>query len=268
MIEDVIKEMADNRSKLAERLSFCDANIWMGSPKGFPLAKEMMPSELPAVLARFHINGGLISHWRGCTVSAQEGNAALAEIESELPENCHILCTGLPLYPKDSGILPGLSSIPEATRGVRIFPATHKFELTKWVVGQLCKWLTDRRMPLFIQHTEFNWNMLRELASEFPDLTIIVETQPQKILYHTRTLFPLMNECPNIMLETSNFIGSGFMEFAVREFGGGRLIFGSFLPVNDPLAPMGMLLDANISESDKKLIAGGTLRRIVEEVRL
>ena len=260
--------MANNRSKLAAELSFYDANIWMGSLKGFPLAKEMPHSELPAVLSHYHIKGGLISHWRGCTVSAQEGNAALAEIEAELPENCNIICTGLPLYPKDSGILPGISSMPESTRGVRIFPVTHKFEFTKWVVGPLCRWLADRRMPLFIWHTELKWNLLKELASEIPDLTIIVETQPQKILYHTRTLFPLMKECHNILLETSNFIGSGFMEFAVRELGAERLLFGSFLPVNDPLAAMGMLLDANISESDKKMIAGGTLRRIIEEVRL
>jgi uncharacterized protein len=107
-----------------------------------------------------------------------------------------------------------------------------------------------------------------EIAKAFPKLPIVIETQVQKILYHTRPLFALMRDCRNVLLETSNFVGAGFMEYAVRGFGAERLLFGSFLPVNDPLVAMGMVLDAGIPEEQKALIAGGNLRRLISEVQI
>ena len=53
----------------------------------------------------------------------------------------------------------------------------------------------------------------------------------------------------------------------MREFGAERLLFGSFLPVSDPLVPIGMVLDADLSEEEKRLIAGDNLRRLLEGVR-
>jgi hypothetical protein len=174
--------------------------------------------------------------------------------------------TGLPLLPGEDGPLPGVGAVPEKVKAARIFPKTHNFPLAAWCIGGLCEWLASRRMPLFIWHTELDWKSMYELARAFPKLQIVVETQTQKILYHTRPLFALMRDCRNVRLELSNFAGQGFIEYAVREFGAERLIFGSFLPVNDPLVPMGMVLDAKISEAEKALIAGGNLRRIVNEV--
>ena len=37
--------------------------------------------------------------------------------------------------------------------------------------------------------------------------------------------------------------------------------------MNDPLVPMGMILDAEISEAEKAMIAGGNLRALMDEVR-
>ena len=127
----------------------------------------------------------------------------------------------------------------------------------------LCRWLKKHKLPLFIWHTEISWESLYRLARLFPDLPIILETQTKKILYHTRNLFSIMRECPNVYVETSNFTGSGYIEYTVREFGAGRLIFGSFLPVNDPFVAIGMVLDADIDEKEKKFIASENLFRLV-----
>ena len=263
-----IRSMAQERRQLAGRLQFHDANLWLGQPKGFPLATELPVAQLAGTLARYQLCGGLVSHWRAAAVSAQDGNAALAEIEPQLPPHCYTVMAGLPLYPEDSGLLPGRSALPASVRGVRIFPVTHRFDLAPYCVGSLCDWLAARHLPLFIWHTELDWRALWELARAFPALPIVVETQTQKILYHTRRLFPLMRDCPNVRIEISNFVGAGFLEFAVREFGAERLLFGSFLPVNDPLVPMGLVLDADLSDQDKATIAGGALRRLVAEVRV
>jgi predicted TIM-barrel fold metal-dependent hydrolase len=76
-----------------------------------------------------------------------------------------------------------------------------------------------------------------------------------------------MRDRANVRVELSNFAGQGFVEYAVKHFGAERLIFGSFLPMNEPLVPMGLVVDAVISEEEKTLIAGENLRRLVSEVR-
>lgn len=259
--------MADDRGKRLRKLCVFDAGIWMGQPAGFPLAEELKPDQLKSVFKKYHISGGLVSHWRGLTVSAQEGNTALERVVGCFPPDVYFIWTGLPLYPPEPGPLPGQGGkLPDKVRGVRIFPAHAHFPLAKWTIGSLCAWLIKRRMPLFIWHTELDWGNLRLLAQDFPELNIIVESQTQKILYHTRPLFALMKERSNIMLEISNFAGPGFIEFAVKEFGAERLIYGSFLPMNDPFVPVGMILDAEISDSEKALIAGGNLRKLTGTV--
>ena len=263
---DIERMVADRRSQ-AERLRFFDAEIWLGRPAGFPCAPEITVEEIPQILQERYLTGGLVSHWRSATYSAQEANQALLDAMANAGENLYAVWTGLPLFPQEDGPLPGVGDLPEIVRAVRIFPKAHKFPMTEWCIGSLCEWLIDRKLPLFVWHTEMDWPSLYQLARAFPALSIVVESQVQKILYHTRALFPLMRDCRNVLVELSNFAGQGFVEYAVREFGPERLIFGSFLPVSDPLVPIGMVLDSAISDADRKLIAGDNLRRLIGEGR-
>ena len=262
--DGMIDAMARQRRELAQGLEFADASVWLGPPQGFPLAREMLAGEIGAAFDRHFIRSGLVSHWHATVLSPQDGNRALEAAAPLLPRSCGVIWTGLPLLAGEAEPLPGLSAVPERLGGVRIFPKTHRFPLAAWVLGPLCEWMSERQLPLFIWHTELDWSALRELARAFPALPVVVESQPQKILYHARPLFTLMGECPNLLVETSNFVGQGFVEHAVGRFGGERLLFGTFLPVGDPLVPIGMLVDADIAAADKALIAGGNLRRLLQ----
>jgi len=265
--DEAIGNMARERRELAQRLRFFDCSVWLGRPQGFPLAREVAPQHLGEALARHHLTGALISSWRGKVVSPQDGNAQLDEVATSLPEECSVVWTGAPLNPGEREPLPGVGELGGKARGVRLFPKSHNFPLVSWTVGPLCEYLVARGLPLFLWHTELDWRDLFGLAGEFPGLSIVVETQTQKILYHTRPLFALMRERPNVFVELSNFAGAGFIEYAVREFGAERLVYGSFLPVSDPFVPMGMVLDADIPEEDKALIAGANLRRLIGGAR-
>ena len=270
MCEQWARKLSDDYRERAVQLNIFDCSIWLGSPEGFPLAREMIFKKLEKEMSDFFITGGLISHWLGKTLSAQAGNHDLEEKAGMFPENMYGIWTGLPFYPSPSGPgpVPGKGRPHRSIRGVRIFPASHNYVPEEWVIGTLCEWLIRYNLPLFIWHTEINWPSLHKLAVHYPPLTIIVETQTKKILYHARMLFTLMRECSNILVETSNFAGQGYIEYAVKEFGAERLIFGSFMPVNDPLVPTGMIIDADIEEKDKLLIASGNIKRIIEEVHL
>jgi hypothetical protein len=268
MIEERIRKMTQERLELAKKLRFYDCNLWLGRPEGFPLAEEILPERVSEVLEKRLVTGGLVSHWRGKTVSAQQGNESVLQDLRGQSKDLFAVWTGLPLFPAELGPVPGSTETPKEVRGVRIFPKSHHFPLTEWCIGSLCEWLIARRMPLFIWHTELDWPPMYQIAKTFPKLSIVIETQVQKILYHIRPLFLLMRDCRNVLLEISNFVGPGYIEYAAREFGAERLIFGSFLPVNDPFVAMGMVLDSEVPEEQKTLIAGGNLRRLVSEVRI
>ncbi len=263
MIETRIQEMAIRRRELARRLDAFDANLWLGQPQGFPLAVGCGADALKGAMAGHFIGGGLVSHWRGKTVSPQEGNGALETAGIDWSgTSLHAMWTGLPPYPREGGLLPGPDSLPAHVRAVRVFPKTCGFPLAEWSIGLLVKCLIKQGCPLFIWHTELDWQDLYRLGKAYPQLRIVVESQPRKIIYQIRPLFALMRDCPNVLLEISNLTGPCF-ESALRCFGPERLIFGSFLPMNDPRVPLGMILDAEMPEADRKLVAGGNLRRII-----
>jgi hypothetical protein len=265
-IEKEIARLADDRRHGMSRLDFFDAEAWLGKPVGFPLAQEMSRQEVASAMAMFGIRGCCHSHWSGHTVSAQEGNRALLAEALDAGPGFRAIWTGLPLFPVEDGPLPGHTAPPPSVCGVRLFPKTHNYPLSDWVVGGLCEWLIRHRLPLLVWHEETGWDSLRALAVVFPGLVIVVETQVRKVFYHLRPLFALMRDCPNVMLETSNLTGIDSIEYAVRAFGAERLLFGSFLPANDPLAAMGMIADADLPEEGKRLVAGGNLRRLIEGI--
>jgi len=267
MPQQVLTQMADDRRSRANDLGLLDAGMWLGRPRGFPLAREVPAAELPGLMARYFTRGGLVSHWRGAAESAQAGNACLGPCTAGWGEDLHAVWTALPMTPGQSGPLPGVDELPPHVGAARVFPRTHSFAPVDWCVGSLLRYLVEHRLPLLVWHTEIDLRDLHHLARAFPDLPVIVESQTRKIIYHTRTLFSLMEDCPNVMVELSNLVGQGLLEYVVNRFGAERLIYGSFLPVNDPLVPIGMLLDADITSADRALIAGGNLRRLMGEVR-
>lgn len=267
-IESVIETEASARLGRVKNLHLFDANMWLGKPKGFPLTEELSENGLEEVMNRYNLEEGLVSSWDGATLSSQDGNRALEKASENLPDRVRIIWNGLPLLPREQDPLPGFGKPMEKTAGVRLFPKTHRYLLKPWVVGTLCDWCVQFHVPLFLWHVEIEWDWVHDLARAFPDLTIIIESQWQKILYHNRNLYSLMESCSNICLETSNFAGQDFLQHGVKTFGPDRFLFGSFLPMNDPLVSVGMILDADISEEGKQMIAGDNLRNLLKEVRL
>jgi len=267
VIEDEINSNLKNiikaKKALIKELPWFDANIWLGQPAFFPLAKELTADSLGRILDKYSMRGALVSHWDSVRFSAQEGNEALLKIDGSLPENVYTVWTGLPTTPEEQPPLPGTGKPHPRVRGIRVFPKTHQYQLAPWVVGVLCEWCISYRLPLFIWHVEIEWDDVYNLAKTFPGLNIVIETQWQKIIYHLRDLFNLMKACRNIFVESSNLIGQDNVSYFVKSLAADRILFGSFLPVNDPYAGMGMILDADISRSDMEKVAGLNLKSLI-----
>ena len=261
MIEDQIREMATERTAALRAMRPFDAGLWLGRPEGFPLARELTAGTLGEAMQACGITGGLVSHWDGKTRSPQHGNARL--LAEDLPAGTYRAVTGLPLFPPEGGPLPGAGDLPENVRAVRLFPRTHGYPLAGWILRTLIEWMIGRGLPLFAWHTELQWTELYSFAREYPSLSMIVESQPRKIIYHARPLLALLKACPNVSLEISNATGP-LIGMALEQLGPDRLVYGSFLPANDPLVPLGILLDSGLSPADCRRVAGDNLRRLVE----
>ena len=262
-----IEQIAARLRAQVEELNLFDVNLWLGQPDYFPLAVALRAEELVPAMGEYAIRGGLVSHWDGVRLSPQDGNQVLCDADAALPSDVWTIWVGLPLGPREQGPIPAAGAPNSRMRGIRLFPRTHHFQLSPWVVGSLCEWSASRRLPLFLWHTEIDWESLHQIATAFPNLTIVVETQWQKILYRNRDLFSLLDACGNVLVESSNLLGQDFVAWVVRHWGARRILFGSFLPAADPYSAIGMILDADISRDEKALIAGGNARAIVQRVR-
>lgn len=248
-------------------MNILDAGSWLGKSSDFPLMEEGTPELISGIHSAMGIREALISHWADGRYSPDESNSILLESLSGR-ENWHGIITALPFTAGNSG--NGLNRKlfgSKKVAGARIYPATFRHSPSCWCIGPLCEILSERKMPLFIFHTEASFDDLHNIAVNFPALKIIVETQPKKIIYHSRSLLPLMKKCLNILADISNLTAPGLLELFVENIGCGRLIFSSFLPANDPLVPAGILIGSRIGKKEKVSIAGDNMRRILEEIK-
>ena len=132
------------------------------------------------------------------------------------------------------------------------------------IVGGMIETLCEFKLPLMVWQTQINWDDIDAVCSAYPELQLILEGNPQKILYHNRRIYALLEKHSNFKLETHNVIGYLGVEDIVKRFSADRLIFGSYMPYWDPNASMMAVTHARISNMDKEKIAHGNLMQIIK----
>lgn len=101
-----------------------------------------------------------------------------------------------------------------------------------------------------------------ELAQRFPDVTIIMAHMHGAGYRGILDIAPY----PNILVDTSGGDPeSTVVEFAVRELGAERIVFGSDVPGRSFGIQLGKVLGADISDAAKALILYGNMERIFRE---
>ncbi len=264
-----VEAWAERYEREKRALSFFDCNLWLGRPSipgfstGFDLAHLLLRIE------RYAIASGIVSHFAAQMEAPHRVNDwLLGRLES-----CDSLWGGLVLT---LDLPPGFATWDEylghalarKARLVRLFPKSHRFSLQPWCSGELLEALAGRRVPLALWHTEVSWEEVRGLCLAYPDLPVIMEGWPQKILYHNRCYYPLLAQHTNLYLELHNLNNYLGLEDIVRRFGAGQLLYGSHMPLCDPNAPQMMVTGARITDRDKASIAHGNMERLLSEVQI
>ena len=100
---------------------------------------------------------------------------------------------------------------------------------------------------------------LARLAQRFPQASLICGHSGGDWELGVRAI----RACPNVLLE---FAGSdphsGMVDYAIRELGVDRLVWGGHGPGRSYATELGKVLDADVSKADRMKILGGNLRRI------
>ena len=149
-------------------------------------------------------------------------------------------------------------------RAARMMPKAHGFPLGKEVCGPLLSALQEARIPLFFEVAQLDLEGAIGLAKEYPRLPIVLCGVAWA---SDRILFARMGEVPNLHLETWAFQGHRAYERFVAAFGSERLLFGTDLPNRSPGAARMMACYEQISEQDRRNIAGENLLRLLKGVK-
>lgn len=130
--------------------------------------------------------------------------------------------------------------------------------------GQLYEQMIRHRVPLVVLHTDVPMRQIAVLAQGWPDLPIIVESGPLKLLYHITELEGLLSAHSNMYLCTYNLCNwLGLERLCERGFGG-RLLFGTHQPRYSPHAAMAPIAMGRFDWRRKCDLAGNNLRRLLD----
>ena len=250
-------------------LRFFDANVSIGRPMNKAMYEPL--ADVKALLAHTKKTGvgkALVWHVAQHDGSPCEGNSMLAN--AIRGQRSLYGCWALLPPNVDDVITPDFFRRMQKSRivALRVFPDMHRYLLNRVVFGRFLDEVTARRIPLLLS-MEFavTWPAVYALLKDYPSLTCIIADLGAWSV--DRYTYPLLETYPGVHIESS-FLActDGGVERMVEKFGAGRIVFGTAMPRRYTESAMLQLVHAEISDTDKALIASGNLERLVAGVEL
>lgn len=218
-------------------------------------------------MSRFHIAQALAYHTVSEDCDPQRGNRLMGNEKDEgamMPS--WVLSPAIRgEWPEPKQIVADL--IGSGARAARLIPHAQFFPLSVFMLDNLLAELEQHQVPLLVHaatvHTwsdQTDWRGLAEICAAFPRLPVIAMHLGLRV---TRPLYRMLEKLPNFHYQLSamncNYRG---IEDIVAHFGASRIIFGSAMPVMSPAIPLTQISYADVSDEDKRSIAGENLRRL------
>lgn len=267
-----------------EELNFFDANCMIGRYCYFQENSFYSKERLKEEMKYFGIKEALIYHAVAKEYVPQVGNKVLVD-ELEQEKSLHGCWTLLPPYtkemsPPEIAVREMLAAEIKTCRAIPNERVGHHgweqpyllFSLSQWSMGSTFSALQEHRIPIFIDfNTGFpyvdrtDWDMVYNICKSYPQLPVVLVHFGFRT---NRRLYPLLAQCDNLYIEISGYWLYRGIESICKEFGPERILFGTNMPLYDPGCCIMLVTHANISEQQKKLIAGDNLRKLLSNVAL
>ncbi len=162
------------------------------------------------------------------------------------------------------------SMVDNNIKAVFLFPNQYFFKLSDWCIDEIIEPLAQYKVPVFINPTEANgkgaadatnWDEVIALCKRWPQLPVIVSEN--RIRRSQRLLYKAFDSCPNLHIELSALWLHRGIEYISEKWGAHRILFGSGWPGFGHHMTLTNLTTAQISNDNKKLIAGDNLRKLL-----
>jgi predicted TIM-barrel fold metal-dependent hydrolase len=247
-----------------QALSFYDCNCQIGVRQQ---RHALSPATLDELLAEFDyvdIQAALVHHAAAREYSPDYGNRLLLR---EIGDDPRLLPQWV-LLPHHTGEMapPGelvAEMLARGVRAARIYPRSHGTGLSPMIWGELMEELQAHRLPLFIDKEELDFAAAETFLREYPELPVVICNMGWSF---DRVLFPLMAALPNLHIDSWSYQNHRGYEVMVSKLGSERLLFSTNLPHRSPGAARMMTVYENLSDRERRNIAGGNLLRLLRGV--
>ncbi len=248
---------------------FCGVGAWATRNRILP----HQPEEILRLMDHFGIQKALVYHnAMKCMGQAPDCNQILADWAKARPRFIPAFMLGLHPHqaePKLDDYLAGMKTAGAKALWIQL-PFSHRRQADRiyhsWLIGDWLRACSEKRIPVLYHAEDENAQVIHALCSEFPDLRIILAG----VMYSgDHYLYPLLQRHRQLRVCLGQaYIPSGNPGVFLQHFPADRLLFGSGLPEFSPGGMIAHVQFADIKDTDKALILGGNLRRLMEEVRL
>ncbi|MDD5729422.1 MAG: hypothetical protein PHV59_12750 [Victivallales bacterium] len=247
-------------------MKFFDADILYGVP-----SQKRMYVPVPEVkvllrkLSEFGIAQAIVRREEQFFCSPVSGNALLAD---EIADTVNLWGVWTMLPPHCNELPPPDMMISEMRKnrivGWQFFPDQNNYRFHWRVLKTWFELAVRNNIPLFIDLAFVPDRDLLEVMGKYPEITVVIRNA--SVWPPDRILRPFLSEFPNAYMELSNYLVPDGIEDLTASGFGGKILFSSRFQTSHVGGPMMMLRHADISETEKELIASGNLEKILERI--
>lgn len=236
--------------------------------------QSLTPDNILAMLDRYGIAEVLVHDFHARTVYPRaDGNRRLLDTIRGMPRLHPVWVIEPPAQPgADAARALVAGMLAAGVRAAR-FPL-HRVPLLPWLWRDLCAALEERRVPCFLDFggdstlgslRDDQADALRSLALAHPNLPLVLSHVMGGLGVHYAVV-PLIRRVPNVYLDIAGILE--YWRTVAYEVGAERVLFATGAPFTDPgILVSNVQYDPRLTLVQKQLIAGGNLRRLLENVR-
>lgn len=173
--------------------------------------------------------------------------------------------------PKDRNAVNDLDRavVKYGAKGLKIHPVYMALAADDEVyVYPLLRKAEELRIPIMFHSGEAPFATPWQIglaAMDFPKATIIMEHMGFDAMCFTDAAIKMAKKASNIILGTTGVMYDFPIAKAVNEIGADRIVFGSEIPMNNPIHEIQKVKVAKISDEDKEKILGKNILRILNQ---
>jgi hypothetical protein len=274
----------DSKPTANKEIIFADVNFWIGENYLFPkysVDDKKAEIEIKAGFSENNIHSVFISNFISLYYSPERGNKLTAgflnRFSQKTPEVYGVLFFEQQNFASPENFRKKIiEKYKQGFRVLRLLPKSHKYPFEKELFHKFYEVLNDFKFPVILSIDEIDitanknieWHKVADIALRYNDIPIIIDGGDSKELMYNSYLLSLIDNFPNIYLETHNLLGFNQIEDLAGFKGAARLIFGSYWPFMERNISVSRVLNSGLDSSSRQDIAAGSIKGIIREINI